>query len=662
MTPEPAHGQHARVLPMRDRTAASDDFTLTPPNDVEAEQAVVGALMIAPDVIAEVAAAMEPGDHYRPAHETIHRAILDLHGQGHAVDPITLGHHLEQTGDLPRVGGRPYLHTLVGAVPSASNAAYYAEIVHGHAQRRRSIEAGTRLVQAGMTPDATPEDLREALAASADALPGTWGEPIPLTTQPQLPPFPSHVLPSWLREFVDAVAEETQTPADLAGTLALAVLATAAGGRVIVQLRGRWREPLNLFTVVALPPGNRKSAVFTAMTAPLRAVEKVLASSAAGRIAEAEVTAKMAREAADKATTQAAKSEGAERDALQAEAIALAQAADSLEIPASPRLLADDATPEVVTTLMHEQGGRLSVMSAEGGIFDIIAGRYSGTPNMEVFLKGHAGDAHRVDRRGRDEYMESPALTMGLTPQPSVLKEIGQNHTFAGRGLLARFLYALPESLVGYRKAEPDPVPEHVAERYERNVTALTLSLADWTDPAVLRLTPEADKALSAYSQRIEPQLRARGGRLGHITEWASKLVGATARIAGLLHLGEHLDSGYTQPIAAETLNAAVEIGDYYAAHALTVFDLMGADATLARARSLLAVIEDNGWESVTRRDLFAKVSRSEFPTVADLEPTVALLEEHGYLRSETPPRTGKRGRPPAPRYVIHPTVREAKA
>nr|WP_256338891.1 YfjI family protein [Streptomyces sp. 2112.3] len=504
--------------------------------------------------------------------------------------------------------------------------------------------------------------MREALALGAETLPTAWAEPIPLNHQPKPPAFPTSVLPAWLREFVEGLAEETQTPPDLAGTLALAVLATTAGGRVIVQLRGRWREPTNLFTVVALPPGNRKSAVFSAMTAPLRAAEKLLASQAAGRIAEAEVTAKMAREAADKAATQAAKAEGPERDGLTAEAIALAQAADSLDIPAKPRLLADDSTPETVTTLMSEQGGRLSVMSAEGGIFDIIAGRYSGTPNMEVFLKGHAGDWLRVDRRTREENIDEPALTMGLAVQPDVLADIGHNRGFDGRGLLARFLYSLPESLVGYRKANPAPVPDHVAERYDRTITALTLSLAEWTDPAVLRLTPEADQALSAYDQHIEPQLRPRGGRLGHITKWASKLVGATARIAGLLHLAQHLDNGYTQPITGETMNAAIEIGEYFATHALTVFDLMGADTTLARARTLLSVLEDNGWESVSRRDLFAKLSRSEFPSVGDLEPVTVLLEEHGYLRIATPPRTGKRGRPPAPRYLLHPQLREAKA
>jgi replicative DNA helicase len=184
---------------------------------------------------------------------------------------------------------------------------------------------------------------------------------------------------------------------------------------------------------------------------------------------------------------------------------------------------------------------------------------------------------------------------------------------------------------------------------------------ADWTDPAVLQLTPEADAALIAYEERIEPQLRAKGGRLGHIDKWAGKLIGATARIAGLLHLADHFEDGYGKPISAATMAAAIELAEYFTHHALTVFDLMGADATQARARTLLEVLAANGWESVSRRDLFAKLSRSEFPTVADLEPAAALLEEHGYLRSETPPRTGKRGRPPAPRYLVHPQLREGQ-
>ncbi|MEV6679591.1 DUF3987 domain-containing protein [Streptomyces erythrochromogenes] len=659
MTPEPAPGQYASVVPLR--AAPTGGMERVQPHDLDAEQAVVGALMLAPETIAQVGAAMDPADHYRPAHETIHRAILDLHGQGRPVDPITLGHHLDHAGILAKVGGRQYLHTLVQAVPSTSHAEYYAGIVHQLAGRRRSIEAGTRIVQLGMSPDATDDDVREALALGAETVPDMWAEPIPLNVQPKLPLFPISALPGWLGAYVAAVAEETQTPPDMAGALALSVLATAAGGRAVVQVRGRWREPTNLFVVVALGPANRKSSVFAAMTSPLYEAESSLVEGSNLAIVEAEVTVKMAREAADKAATQAAKAEGPERDNLIAEAIGLAQTAETLTVPVRPRLLADDATPEVVTTLLAEQGGRLAVMSAEGGIFDIIAGRYSGIPNMEVFLKGHAGDRIRVDRRSREEFIAAPALTMGLAVQPSVLEDIGKNRGFDGRGLLARFLYCMPESLVGHRKINPGPVPAAVAATYERNVYALTLRLADWTDPLVIQLTPEADQALIAYEQGIEPQLRAKGGRLGHIGKWAGKLIGATARIAGLLHLAAHVDGGNNEPVTEATMRAAIEIADYFTAHALTVFDLMGADATQARARTLLDVLTANGWETVSRRDLFAKLSRAEFPTVADLEPAAALLEEHGYLRSDTPPRTGKRGRPPAPRYLVHPHLREGQ-
>ncbi|MEU6647636.1 DUF3987 domain-containing protein [Saccharomonospora sp. NPDC046836] len=643
----------APIVPLHDRAAAGG-----PPRDHEAEQAVVGSMILAPAVIAEVGAVMDPADHYSVAHEITHRAILALHGEGRPVDPIALGHHLESTGDLTRAGGRPYLHTLVQAVPSPSNAAYYAEIVHDLARRRRSIEAGTRIVQAGLTGEASADELRDILAQGAATLPDAWPDPIPLNQRPPLPDFPNHALPAWLGEFTSAIATETQTPVDMAAALALSVLATAAGGRTVVHVRGRWREPVNLFVVVALPPANRKSAVFSAMTRPLYEAERLLNSQVSGHIVEAELTAKMAKEAADNAAAKAAKTEGPEHDALVAEAIALAQAAESMTVPVKPRLLADDTTPEVLSSLVAEQGGRMAVMSAEGGIFDIIAGRYSGTPNMEVFLKGHAGDRMRVDRRTREEYVEAPALTMGLAVQPSVLEDIGRNRGFDGRGLLARFLYCLPTSLVGRRRINPPTVPDHVSDTYERNITALTLSLADWTDPAVLQLSPAADKALIAYEEAIEPDLETTGGKLGHVGKWAGKLVGAAARIAGLLHLAEHLTDGYGKPVSGPTMMAAIEIAEYFTAHALAVFDLMGADTTQARAHTVLDTLTANAWESVSRRDLFAKLPRSEFPTVAELEAALALLEDHGHIRTQTPPRTGKRGRPPAPRYLIHPHTR----
>ncbi|MFF1466838.1 YfjI family protein [Streptomyces mirabilis] len=494
---------------------------------------------------------------------------------------------------------------------------------------------------------------------TAPGVPDVWEDPVPLTGRRERPPFPARVFPAWLGEFVAAVAEETQTPVDLAGSIALAVLATAAGGRSVVHVRGNWREPTNLYTVVALPPGNRKSAVFTLLTDPLFEAEKQLKAAMKPVIVEAEVTARLAKEAADKAAAKAASAEADKRDQAVATAVGLAQTADTLAVPAEPVLLADDSTPETVTSLMAEQGGRLSVMSDEGGIFDIIAGRYSsGAPNMEVFLKGHAGGRLRVTRQTRREYIDAPALTMGLAVQPEVLQAIGQIKGAKGRGLLGRFLYSLPVSTVGDRKVITDPVPEQTAATYTANVIDLTLKLAGWTDPALIQLSPEADTALIRYQERVEPQLKARGGKLGHITDWAAKLAGAVARMAALLHLAEHGGNGYAHPVTETTLSAAIELGEYYTAHALAVFDAMGADPVLGRARSVLDALRDNGWEDVSRRDVFTALSRSEVPTITDLEPALALLEDHGYLRSYQPERTGKRGRPPAPRLQVHPKVR----
>ncbi|MFI5805646.1 YfjI family protein [Streptomyces sp. NPDC051561] len=494
--------------------------------------------------------------------------------------------------------------------------------------------------------------------ADTVAVEPVWETPIPLTAQRALPDFPDDVFPAWLGKFVAAVAEETQTPADLPGTLALSVLAAAAGGRAVVHVRGNWREPTNLYVVCALPPANRKSAVFALLTDPLYEAEKQLKAKVAPAIVEANLTARLAKEAADNAASKAAKAEGGEREELVSQAVGLAQTAESVAVPVEPLLLADDSTSETVTSLIAEQGGRLAVMSAEGGIFDIIAGRYSGAPNMEVFLKGHAGDRLRVNRQTRREYVDHPALTIGLAVQPAVLQDIAKVKGFDGRGLLARFLYSLPISKVGERAVITDPIPEETTALYASNVVALTLALAEWTDPAVIQLSPEADQALIAYQQRVEPKLAARGGSLGHIANWAGKLAGAVARMAALLHLAEHLDTGHTKPVTEHTMQAAIRLGDYFTAHALSVFDVMGADPTLSRARAVLDTLQSNGWVDVSRRDLFSKLSRSEFPNVADLEPAATLLEEHGYLRTYQPERTGGRGRPPAPRYRAHPSLR----
>ncbi|MDT4893803.1 MAG: replicative helicase [Pseudonocardiales bacterium] len=129
--------------------SASPGYDRTPPQAVEAEQSVLGAMMLSKDAIADVVEVVRPGDFYRPAHQLVYDAILDLYARGEPADAVTVSAELTRAGQLVRVGGASYLHTLISLVPTAANAGYYAQIVAERAILRRLVTAGTRIVQMG---------------------------------------------------------------------------------------------------------------------------------------------------------------------------------------------------------------------------------------------------------------------------------------------------------------------------------------------------------------------------------------------------------------------------------------------------------------------------------------------------------------------------------
>jgi replicative DNA helicase len=131
----------------------------TPPQDNAAEQSVLGAMLLSKDAIADVADIVRGLDFYRPAHEVIHDAIIDLYGRGEPADPVTVAAELGRRGELVRVGGAPYLHTLSANVPIAANAGYYAEIVREKAILRRLVDAGTRIAQWGYSGEGDVDDV-----------------------------------------------------------------------------------------------------------------------------------------------------------------------------------------------------------------------------------------------------------------------------------------------------------------------------------------------------------------------------------------------------------------------------------------------------------------------------------------------------------------------
>src|SRR5499427_7314819 len=116
-------------------------------------------MLMSKDAISDVMEVIRPADHYRPAHQLVHEAILELYGRGEPADPVTVSDLLAKRGELTRIGGGAYLHTLLASVPTAANAGYYARIVRERAILRRLVEAGTRIVQLGYTGDGDADDL-----------------------------------------------------------------------------------------------------------------------------------------------------------------------------------------------------------------------------------------------------------------------------------------------------------------------------------------------------------------------------------------------------------------------------------------------------------------------------------------------------------------------
>ena len=128
-------------------------YERVPPQNVDAEMSVLGGMMLSKDAIADVIEILRSADFYRPAHASVYEVVIELFGRGEPADAVTVGAELKKKGELERIGGLPYLHTLVATVPTAANAAYYARIVREQAQLRSLVEAGTRIVQLGYTTD-----------------------------------------------------------------------------------------------------------------------------------------------------------------------------------------------------------------------------------------------------------------------------------------------------------------------------------------------------------------------------------------------------------------------------------------------------------------------------------------------------------------------------
>jgi hypothetical protein len=484
-----------------------------------------------------------------------------------------------------------------------------------------------------------------------------WPELIPLVDDVDLPPFPLHLLPDWIADHARQIAEDVQTAVDLPAILGLGALSVATLGRAMVRYpRQRWTQPLNLYAAVAMPPSAGKSPAKNAMFAALEDYEFERIAAAKQDQLRAQSEARIVKKRLDDLEASAART--GDKDAAREAAQLALELIEADNMP-SGRLMADDVSgAEVLGTVLADAGGQIAVVSAEGGLFDKLAGIYSekGT-NMDLFLEGWSGGRLVVDRIKRDSIsIRSANVAVVTTVQPHTLDAIGARKEFAGRGLTARFLLAFPTSNVGHRDRRRYVVGDDQAEEvYNQEIVELARSLA--RQPRLLVVANEAADLYADWDQALEDALQP-GEELHHLPEWVGKLRANMLRVAALLHLAHGCDG---DEVSVSTVEAVIELGEYFVAHARHIADRWGMSGEVSQAQAIVEWVRRKGHDEFSIRDVYDDLRRM-FPKAEEAVPAIELLTERGWLRGLQPgPLVLGRGRGGSPRFAVNPQVRTVR-
>ncbi len=476
-----------------------------------------------------------------------------------------------------------------------------------------------------------------------------WEIPTPMENIKPTISFPIKCLPKIIRDYVEAVAEHTQTPIDMMAVSAMCVVSTAIQGKFEIKGKEGYIEPINIYAMIIAQPGERKSAVQRLATKPLYKFEKEENEKRKSIINLQESKLKIIKAQIDK-YEKSGKIEDIEKIAvLQAEY-------DELEKSQIKylKLIADNCTSEALTSLLANNNGRISIISAEGGIFDILNGQYNSKSNasIDTILKAHCGDPIRVDRKGREsENIDKPIMTILLAVQDTVLEGVMANDIFRGKGLTARFLYCNPTSTLGARKYNTEKISAIIEEKYIELIYNL-LKIPYEENPTILELSNDANKELENFYNWIEPQLV---NELEFMQDWAGKLVGACLRIAGILHCIEYSNISGKCSISIDIMKKAIDISKYFLEHSKYAYMLMGTDKEIQKAKYILHKLEKQE-KSLLKRSEILLISRSRnIKVVEDIFKALDILCEYGYIsKLEAEKREGA-GRKPDIVYELNP-------
>ena len=493
---------------------------------------------------------------------------------------------------------------------------------------------------------------------------GTFWE-LPLALEEEaLPPFPMDALPPVLKNYAEAVAESTQTAPDMSAVGILCAVSAAMRNLYVVEGKKDWHEPTNIYGLIVAEPSERKSAVIRLITKP---IDDFVRDYNLRHKVEIEMSKaqKQKLENRKNALISAAKKKNSEETDDGEELQSVIRQIAMFEEKKPLRVYVDDTTPEKLVETLADNNNTISIISSEGGIFDVLSGAYSSKVNIDVFLKAYSGERISVDRIMRNSVVVDDAcLTILLTVQPVVIADLMKNEKFRHRGLTARFLYTQPKSLVGERDFHSESISSSAYERYRELISNILMEERGGNAKAIL-LDKKATAMLQEFYDWTEKKLVDEFSVYG---DWIGKLVGNTLRIAGILaranvllkNVGDELLQDDEDIIVKEDMMYnAIRIGKYFFAHAVRAYSAMGIYCDFRSIRKVVERVRERALHGLTRRKLMRNCRW--IASAEEAQHVLDTLEDYGYVRITKVDVSDKLrgGRPQNPVYAVHPSVFE---
>lgn len=499
----------------------------------------------------------------------------------------------------------------------------------------------------------------------SDTHPSQPARPAALDESPQLaavdeklPAWPWHAYPKVLANLGQETVRTIGTCDELPGIGLLCLPSIALRNRYKVQIKPGHEQYGNLYGLALLAPGEKKSPVGKVLQTPFAQAQ----IEAHRRYADL-LSQWKARERGAKARLETLTKKMQAVPAARQKEVEQQIAAEQKTIADRPHetvLLSNDATPEALARLMHQNSGALGVFSSEGrNIFAIAGGKYSRTSGADVsfWLAGYSGDYWRCDRASADrEPLEiaEPVMAALVFTQPDVMETLGRSPELRDSGFLARWDFVCPESTYGYYC---DGVIEPgTQEAYNKTITDILRVTADQgaderTAPTVITLTPEAFEAWRKFHNELVDLGRSLAGQMGGpFQQYLAKLPERIARIALVFHVVRHFSEKTSLgQITKEEIENAYLVVKAFLAHARRVFGRMSQSKEAAQARKLWEILDQKrGWlrkerekeglgaiEAVKPKD----ISRMGWAGVEDTEEAktlLALLADKGVISEAT--------------------------